>query len=127
MAHFASIDSNWVVLDVVVVNNDDIGNLSFPESEPAGKAFLANILPGQNFVQTSYNNNFRVRYAIVGGTYSPQYDAFIAPQPYPSWSLNPETTMWAPPVPYPSDGRAYHWDEATKSWVLDGIPFAVIG
>ncbi len=119
MAHFAKLDDNNVVLEVIVVNNTVVNDLPFPESEPIGIQFLTEWSDGYtNWKQTSYNDSFRVRYAGVGYTYNAQYDAFIPPQPFPSWLLNTTTLNWDAPVPYPDDGKIYEWDEATQSWVL---------
>jgi hypothetical protein len=119
MANFAQLDENYIVLQVNVVNNETINDLLFPESEPVGVAFLQSLF-GTTTVwkQTSYNANFRKNYAGIGYTYDPVLDAFIAPQPYPSWLLNTTTCQWQAPVPYPDDGKTYIWDEATLSWVL---------
>ena len=68
------------------------------------------------WVQTSYNNSFRKNYAGIGHTYDETRDAFYAPQPYPSWTLNETTCQWEAPTPYPDDGY-YSWDEDTLSWV----------
>lgn len=117
MAHFAKLDENNVVIDVNVVNNEDVQNLPFPESEVVGIEFLTNWSGGYtNWKQTSYNRNFRKNYATIGGIYDPVKDAFIAPQPYPSWVLNQDTYIWEAPVPRPTDGISYNWDEATLSW-----------
>jgi hypothetical protein len=119
MAHFAKLDENNVVVEVHVVNNDDVLNLPFPASEPVGVQFLTNWSGGYTrWKQTSYNNNFRVRYAGIGDTYDAERDAFIPPKPFPSWVLNEDTVLYEPPVPYPTDGKLYDWDESTLSWVL---------
>ena len=119
MAHFAKLDENGVVITVNVVNNSDCGDLPFPESEPVGVAFLTEWSGGYtNWKQTSYNANFRKNYAGIGFIYDSTLDAFIPPKPYPSWLLNTETCQWEAPVPYPTDGKYYIWDEATESWVL---------
>lgn len=118
MAHFAKLNENNVVLEVNVVNNETINNLPFPESEPVGVAFLTEWSGGySNWKQTSYNANFRKNYAGLGYTYDPVIDAFIPSKPYPSWLLNTNTAQWEPPIPYPSDGKQYQWDENTQSWV----------
>lgn len=119
MAHFAKLDENNIVLDVNVVNNVDCGDLPFPESEPIGVAFLTQWSGGySNWKQTSYNANFRKNYAGIGYTYDAVLDAFISQKPYPSWLLNTTTCQWEAPIPYPSDGKYYRWDEQTQSWEL---------
>ena len=118
MAHFAQLDDNNVVLAVDVVNNSDINNLPFPESEPVGIAFLTQWSGGYtNWKQTSYNANFRKNYAGIGYSYDPDFDAFIPAKPYPSWLLNTNICRWEAPIPYPDDGNVYVWDEDTLSWV----------
>lgn len=101
MAHFAELDENNVVKQVIVVNNDVIDYLSFPESEPAGVAFCQSLLgPESRWAQTSYSASFRYNYAGVGYSFDPSAGssgAFIAPQPGPDWTLNTETYQWEPP------------------------------
>lgn len=117
MAHFAEIDNNDVVLRVVVISNADTSTPDGAEVESIGIAFCQRLFGG-NWVQTSYNNKFRVRYAGIDFTYNRQYDAFIPPKPYPSWVLNTTILNWESPIPYPTDGKVYYWDEATQSWAL---------
>jgi hypothetical protein len=118
MAHFAKLDENNVVIDINVVNNEDILNLPFPESEPIGVEFLTKWSGGYtNWKQTSYNSNFRKNYACLGGVYDLHRDAFIFPQPYPSWVLDEDKCYWVPPVLYPTDGNEYFWEENSSSWV----------
>lgn len=118
MAHFAQLDENNVVTQVIVVHNNELMDNGM-ESEAKGIEFLVNWSGGYtNWKQTSYNGNMRKNYAGVGYTYDAQRDAFIAPQPYPSWTLDEATCRWNPPVPYPNDGQVYAWDEATTSWIL---------
>lgn len=119
MAHFAKLNSDNIVIDINVINNAEIDNLPFPDSEPVGIAFLTEWSGGYtNWKQTSYNASFRKNYAGIGYAYDDIIDAFIAPKPYPSWLLNTDTGQWEAPVPYPNDGKTYIWDEATLSWVL---------
>jgi hypothetical protein len=115
MAHFAQLDENNVVQRVIVVSNEVINNEPFPESEPIGAAFCQNLFGG-NWKQTSYNGNIRKHYAGIGYKYDAALDAFIPPQPYPSWTLDADCN-WQAPVPMPTDGKMYLWDEATLSWV----------
>ena len=114
MSHFAELDANNVVLRVIVVGNKDTSDASGVEKESIGKAFCERLFGG-NWVQTSYNGNFRKRYAGIGYKYDAALDAFIAPQPYPSWTLDANAD-WQAPVPMPTDGKMYSWDEATQSW-----------
>jgi hypothetical protein len=118
MAHFAKLDDQNIVTDVNVVNNETLNNLPFPASEPVGVAFLTEWSGGHtNWKQTSYNASFRKNFAGVGYTYDAVLDAFIAPKPFPSWLLNTNTCQWQAPVPYPTDGKNYYWNEETQQWV----------
>jgi hypothetical protein len=119
MAHFAEIDEDLNVLRVIVVNNSDIGDLHFPESEPAGIAFCKSLFGNEtNWLQTSYSGSFRKNYAGGGYRYGQTIDAFIPPKPFPSWLLNEENAQWVPPVPYPNDGQMHAWDEQSLQWVV---------
>lgn len=123
MAHFAQINSNNIVEQVVVIDQETINTGLF--GDPA------------TWIQTSYNTRGGVHYkpntdtpsedqskalrknfAAIGYTYDVQRDAFIPPKPYDSWSLNEETCLWDPPVPYPEIGRLHNWDEEQQMWVL---------
>jgi hypothetical protein len=116
MAHFAEIDEDNTVVTVTIVHNDVI-TLDGVEDEQRGIDFLKDLYPDSGtWVQTSYNHNTRVRYAGIGYTYDSALDAFLLPQPYPSWSLD-ENYVWQSPTPYPDDGGEYDWDEDTTSWV----------
>ena len=116
MAHFAELDDTNVVQRVIVVGNNDLLDENGNESEQKGIDFCVNLLGGI-WKQTSYNATFRKNYAGAGYLYDPILDAFIQPQPYPSWILNETTCQWESPVPYPTDGKTYYWDETTISWV----------
>jgi hypothetical protein len=121
MAHFAELDSNNVVKRVVVVDNKDTSDASGFEHEHIGAAYLEKLLGGV-WKQTSYNGNFRKNYAGIGYTYLADIDAFVAPQPFPSWVLD-ANAQWQAPVPMPEDAgtgeppKMYQWDELTLSWV----------
>jgi hypothetical protein len=118
MAHFAKLDDNNIVIEVNVVNNETINHLPFPESEAVGVQFLTEWSGGySNWKQTSYNSNFRKNYAGIGYTYDATLDAFIPQKPFESWLLNTDTAQWTAPVPYPTDGNSYKWNEETLSWV----------
>ena len=115
MAQFAEIDSNGVVQRVIVVANKDTADANGVEKEHIGAAFCESLLGG-TWVQTSYNGNFRKHYAGIGYKYDADLDAFVPPQPYPSWSLDADCN-WQAPVAMPSDGKMYSWNEATQAWV----------
>lgn len=116
MAHFAQLDDTNLVLQVIVVSNADLLDESGNEVEALGIAVCeAAVGPGP-WVQTSYNNNFRGKYAAIGDTYHSDIDRFVGPQPYPSWVLNTEYE-WEAPVPMPDDGALYGWDEKQLMWV----------
>jgi hypothetical protein len=116
MAHFAELDGNNVVLRVIVVSNADTSDAGGTEKEYIGAAFCERLFGG-NWKQTSYNGNIRKNYAGIGYTYDTGRDAFITPQPYPSWALD-DNADWQAPVPMPDDGEMYSWDEETMSWVV---------
>ena len=118
MAHFAQLDENNIVTQVIVVSNDDIKDSEGNESELTGIAFCKSLLgPNTIWKQTSYNNSIRKNYAGIGFTYDATRDAFIAPKPYNSWILNETSCIWEAPVAYPNDEKMYAWDEETTSWV----------
>ena len=115
MAHFAELDANNVVLRVIVVGNKDTADANGVEKEHIGAAFCERLFGGR-WVQTSYNGNFRKNYAGIGYTYREDIDAFVAPQPFPSWTLNADA-QWESPTPLPTDDKRYFWDEDSLSWV----------
>ena len=101
MSHFAKIDSNNIVTEVVVAEQD------FINSGKVGDSFL--------WIQTSYNNNFRKQYAGIGYTYDKVNDVFIVPKPFKSWTLD-SNQDWQPPIAEPDDGKYYSWNEDTQAW-----------
>jgi hypothetical protein len=111
MAHYAKV-LNGIVTQVIVAEPDFF--TTFVDSSPG------------EWVQTSYNTKggvhvlggtpLRKNYAGIGFTYDQSRDAFIPPRPYASWSLNDDTCLWKAPIPYPSDGKYYEWDEELLSW-----------
>jgi len=117
MAHFAQIDTDNIVTQVIVVDDNDILDDQGNESETMGVQFCTDLLGG-TWVQTSYNSHIRVQYAGIGDTYDATRDAFISPQPYPSWILNEDTCRYDSPVPYPTGDKVHRWDEDTTSWYL---------
>lgn len=127
MAHFAEIDENNIVLQVVVINDDEIKDSNGREQESLGVARCKELFgEDTNWVQTSYNHNIRYNYARIGDTFDSSRNAFIAPQPYPSWVLDENECVWEAPVPYPDSVLDEHgqpidiylWDEETLSWDL---------
>lgn len=122
MAHFAQIDENNLVLQVIVVSNETLGNLPFPESEPVGIAFCQSLYGSDTkWAQTSYNASFRYNYAGIDFVFDPiprPSGAFIPPKPFPDWLLDTNTYQWVPPVPYPQDGNVYRWDQDAESWIM---------
>ena len=107
MSHWAEIDENNTVLRVLVGNN----------SEPdEGEAFMNSL--GGTWVKTSYNGNIRKNYAGIGFTYDAARDAFIAPKPFNSWTLDEATCRWQAPTPMPTtEGKTYYWSEDDLSWM----------
>jgi hypothetical protein len=118
MAHFAKLDEDDNVTAVHVVHNNELLDKNGVEREELGIAFLIGLYQHPFWKQTSYNGNFRKNYAGVGFTYDRTRDAFIPPTPYPSWVLNETTCRWDPPMPYPTDGEPYSWNEDSQSWIL---------
>jgi hypothetical protein len=116
MAHFAQLNEENLVTQVIVVANQDTADQDGVENEAIGIEFCTNLLGGK-WVQTSYNANIRKNYAGIGYKYDADLDAFIPPQPFASWTLNNETAQWEAPTPYPTDDKRYTWDEATTAWV----------
>ena len=127
MATFAKIGLNSKVLEVHSLHNNELKDSNGVEQEVNGIDFLTKLTGWAVWKQTSYNTHggihtlggtpFRKNHAGVGFTYDEDRDAFIAPKPYNSWTLNEDTCQWDSPVPYPTDGKRYTWDESTTNWV----------
>ena len=119
MAHFAELDENNVVLQVIVINNNELLDDEGQENEAKGVEFCNSLFGHNNWIQTSYNNNMRKQFAGTGFTYDDVNDVFVAPQPFPSWSLD-HNHDWQPPVEYPSDeigeNQNYVWNEESQTW-----------
>ena len=121
MAHFAQLDENNVVTQVIVVGNNELLDANGQEREELGVAFCQKLFGG-NWKQTSYNHNMRKRYAGIGYTYNAELDAFVPPKPYASWILDNDVANWKAPVDIPADvgqgdpPKMYAWDEETVSW-----------
>jgi len=115
MAHFVELDSNNVVLRGVVIDNKDTADANGVEKEYIGAAFCERLFGG-TWKQTSYNGNIRKNYAGIGYTYQSDIDAFVAPKPYASWTLD-ANAQWQAPTAMPTDGKMYSWNEETQTWV----------
>jgi hypothetical protein len=118
MAHYAELDYQNIVIRVIP---------GWDESVKSGMEQILLLETGNIWKRTSYNTvggqhpegkPFRKNYAGIGYTYDAQRDAFIPPQPFPSWTLNEDTCLWDAPTPMPTDDQRYQWDEATTSWVV---------
>jgi len=127
MAHFAQINENNIVVQVIVVDTKDTSTADGVEKESIGEAFCERLLGG-TWKKTSYNTlankhtgggtPLRGNYAGIGYVYDPTNDVFYPPQPFPSWSISAATNwVWEAPTPMPADGKPYAWDENTKTWL----------
>ena len=121
MAHFTELDSNNVVTQVVVVNNNELLDNGV-ESENKGVEFLNSLFGHNRWKQTSYSGKIRKNYAGIGYSYNETLDAFISPQPFASWALDENICRWKAPVDYPNDDKFYTWNEESKSWVVIEVP-----
>ena len=110
MDYYAFIDENNVVTEVI--GGKDQGSDNTDWEQWYGK------FRGQVCKQ-SRKDGFRKNYAGIGYTYDATRDAFIPPQPFPSWVLKEDVCLWDAPTPMPTDGQRYNWDEATTSWVVN--------
>lgn len=118
MAHFAKLDVNNIVTQVIVISNADTSDLNGVEHEYIGVGFCKSLYGAfTEWKKTSYNGNIRKNYAGIGFTYDAGRDAFIPPQPFASWVLDETTCQWNAPTSYPQDGKEYRWDESTLAWV----------
>lgn len=116
MAYFAQVDDSGVVQRVIAVNDAECLDQYGQENEAIGALFCHKLMGGI-WLQTSFNARIRGKFAGIGYRYDAVRDAFIAPQPYLSWTFNEITLDWDPPVPYPADGKAYFWNESIRQWV----------
>lgn len=118
MAHFAQLDNNNTVIQVIVLDNKDLIDENGNENEELGIRVCRNIYGSDtNWKQTSYSNSSRTRFAGIDFTYNEEYDAFIPPKVFSSWVLNTTTLVWEAPFEPPDDGNSYYWNEDTVSWV----------
>jgi hypothetical protein len=110
MAHYAFLDENNIVTQVIVGRNEDevVDGISDWEQHYGE-------IMNQKCVRTSYNHNIRKQYAGIGYTYDEDADVFISPKPYPSWLLD-ENHDWQSPVPMPTEDGRWWWDEENQEW-----------
>lgn len=123
MAHYAFLDANNIVTEVIVGKNEGEEGIDWEQHYGQFR--------GQTCKRTSYNTHggthsgggtpFRKNYAGIGYSYDPTRDAFIPPKPYPSWVLNEDSCLWGPPMPMPDDGQVYDWDEDLVGWVVTPV------
>lgn len=111
MAHYAFLDVNNIVTEVIVGRDEweIVDGISDWEAYYGQKR-------NQVCKRTSYNGNIRKNYAGIGFTYDEGRDAFIPPKPFDSWLLDEDTCQWSAPIPYPEDGLMYQWDEEQGDW-----------
>ena len=122
MAHFAKINSDNIVEQVIVVNNNVVQDILQRDVEQLGIDFCKKLFGDEtNWVQPSYNNNIRKQFAKIGDTYDKEKDKFISPQPFPSWVLD-ENDDWQAPTPKPEDDKSYVWNEKDKTWDIVDVP-----
>jgi hypothetical protein len=121
MAHYAFLDENNVVTEVITGVDENVTQIDLDGSEVGGSSEAWEIwygnFRGQVCKRTSYNGNFRKNFAGIGFTYDQDRDAFIPTKRFESWVLNEETCQWESPKPYPYDGKRYVWDEDSLNWI----------
>jgi hypothetical protein len=120
MAHYAFLDENNIVTEVITgvdenITQTDLDGTLVGGSSEAWEIWYGN-LRKQTCKRTSYNGSIRKNYAGVGFTYDETLDAFIAPKPFSSWLLNETTCRWESPVPFPNDEKSYDWNETNQEW-----------
>ena len=123
MAHYAFIDENNIVTEVIVGRDEDevvdgITDWEAYYAEFRGQTCKRTSYNTQGGVHTSDGTPYRKNYAGIGYTWDETRDAFIPPKPYDSWVLNEDSCLWEAPVAYPDDGKTYEWNEETTSWDL---------
>lgn len=120
MAHYAFLDENNIVTEVIVGLDEGTDGIDWEQHYGSFRGQTCKRTSYNTFHNTHYDGGvpFRGNYAGIGFTYDDTLDVFIPPKPYPSWVLNTSIYDWEAPIPYPTDGNDYEWDEATTSWVL---------
>lgn len=119
MAHFAQIDENNIVTQVIIIDQETINTGRFGEPNTFIQTSFGT-RGGVHYGEDGHPDNgtpLRKNYAFTGYIYDTVRDAFYAPQPFPSWTLDEDTCFWMPPVTPPSDGKFYEWNEETLNWI----------
>ena len=116
MASFAKIGLNSKVMEVHQLHNNELKDSNGVEQEVNGIDFLNTLFKTNDVWKQTFTDGTRKNYAGIGYTYDEDRDAFIAPQDYPSWTLNEDTCRWEAPSAMPDDGKSYLWNEETLSW-----------
>ena len=117
MAHFAKLNSDNIVIDIIAINNSVMLKADGTESELKGKQFLNSLFGSATWKQTSYSASFRKNFAGIGYEYRSDLDGFIPFKPYDSWVLNETTCQWESPVAHPDDNTICEWDEENHEWI----------
>ena len=119
MAHYAFLDENNIVVEVIVGKNENEDGVDWEKwySDFCGKPCKRTSYNTFGGVHKNDGVPYRKNYAGIGYTYNVSLDAFVPPKPFNSWVLNNDTAQWESPTPMPTDGKRYGWDEATTSWV----------
>lgn len=118
MAHYAFLDENYIVTEVIVGKDESNYDWEAHYGQFRGQLCKRTSYNTQGGVHNSGGTAFRKNYAGIGYSYDPGRDAFIPPRPFASWQLNEDSCLWEPPIPMPADGQMYRWDEDTTSWVV---------
>ena len=123
MAHYAFLDGNNIVTEVIVgvdeyITQTDLDGTDVGGSSEAWETWYGNFR-GQTCKRTSYNGNYPKNYAGIGYKYDADFDVFIPPQPYPSWKLDYTNYIWLPPIPMPEliEGFVWKWSEPNQEWI----------
>ena len=122
MAHYAFLDENYIVTEVIVGKDESNYDWEAHYGQFRGQLCKRTSYNTHGGVHNSGGTPYRKNYAGIGYSYDPQRDAFIPPKPFNSWQLNETTCLWDPPTPMPTDGNMYRWDEDTTSWVVFTAP-----
>jgi hypothetical protein len=118
MAHYCFLDENNIVTEVIVGKNEGEEGIDWEQwyGEFRGQVCKRTSYNTQGGIHTSGGEPYRKNYAGIGYSYDAERDAFIPPKPFDSWLLNEDSCLWEAPVPHPTDGGFYNWNEETQNW-----------